>query len=166
MSFVYYSLLSTSGPPLINAQLALQSNWSTPSLLSAQLAYLRQIDFADYDARRRAIASLSTLKVPTFAYTYPFDPLAFPIVPPQRQTRFPASGTFVRLDITYAPILADLSTSLAYRDSDGPIAAPLALFTDACVRFSDAIASEADAFDRTTFELLFVLIWALYPAIP
>jgi hypothetical protein len=166
MSSVYYSLLSTQGPPLITAQLHLAAPWSTPSSLVALLLVLQTLDFAEYTSRRVTIRRIRSAVIPAFAYTYPFDPADNPIVPPRTQVRFPASGAFAFLPPTYLPIFQQLEAALAYRDSDGPIAVPAASYTAALGAFAAALNSSTDFYDRLSWELLHVLIWAPYPPPP
>jgi hypothetical protein len=165
MSFVYYSLLSTTGLPLINASIALASAWSDTDHLSALITYLNQLDFADYSARRRALSAIRATTLPAFAYTYPFDPLQYPIVPPHPQTRFPGVGVYFLLNDTYLPIFSQLSKALAYRDSDGPITDAQSQYTTALTQLVTEFAARTDAYDRLSFELEYVLVWALYPPV-
>lgn len=166
MSFVYYSVLSTEGLPLIAAQASLTASWSTPERLTALITYLTSIDFAEYQNRRHALAALRSVVIPQFAYTYPFDPLAYPLVPPATQVRFPGAGTYTYLPPTINGLLADLASALAYRDSDGPITDPEALFTASLIALVAAAASPINQFDRLAWEVEHVLIWAIYPPIP
>lgn len=165
MSFVYYSVLSTAGLPLITAQASLSAPWTTPIRLTALLLTLQSLDFADYTQRRRAIVSLRSLVIQQFAYTYPFDPLQYPIIPPATQVRFPGFSTYVYLP-PYADILTALNGALAYRDTDGAIAVPLAAFEAAVSDLADNLAAHSSFFDRLSWELEHVLLWEIYPAIP
>jgi hypothetical protein len=165
MSFVYYSIASTEGPPLIAAQASLQSSWTSITRLNHLIQQLNAIDFSDYSSRRVAIQLIRSVPIPPFAYTYPFDPLSHLLSPPFPQTRFPSSQTFVLLTTTYQPIFNKLSSALSYRDSDGSIDLPKASYLAALTELTDAFNLDTGFFDRATWELLHVLIWALYPPV-
>jgi hypothetical protein len=164
MSFVYYSLLSTIGPPLVAAQAQSQSRWTSPQKLTSALTYLDSLDFADYDQRRAALLYLKSLDIPQFFYTYPFDPLQYPLAPPTPQVRFPSPGTFVNIgSAPYQTPLANLEASLSYRDTDGPIAPVLLVYTTAVLTLASLVSTREQYFDRATWELASVLVWSIYP---
>jgi hypothetical protein len=165
MSFVYYSVLSTQGLPLIAAQTHLAAPWSTPAALSALLNVLSTLDFADYTSRRFAIRRIRTAIIQPFAYTYPFDPTAFPLLPPRTQVRFPSNSVFTFLPPTFLPIFQRLQSALAYRDSDGPIDPSLTLYTASLAQFTTALTSAVDQFDRLSWELAHFLEWLPYPPV-
>lgn len=163
MSFVYYSLLSTEGLPLIQAQLQARAPWTTPQLFSSYLTLLTSLDFADYDARRRALSAYASLLVPQFFDAFSFDPLAYPVVAPL-QTRFPTPGCYVALfQNQYTTQISSLNAALAYRDTDGPISSPLLQFQTALAALSALFSSASGFYDRVTWEITNVLIWSVYP---
>jgi hypothetical protein len=167
MVSVYYSIELTFGTPLINAQTASQSTWSTPLLLSKFILFGTSIDFSDYDSRRVAITYIQKLRVPQFFYTYPFDPTEYPLEPPFPQTRFPGYGTYVLLDdLSWQTALQDLSIALSYRDSDGPIGPPQTAFLAALASLDSLFDSRSSFYDRFTFELSYAILWAPYPPPP
>jgi hypothetical protein len=167
MSFVYYSLVATEGPALINAEKISNGFWTTPLLLSQFITYLTQLDFADYDSRRLALEYINKLRIPKFFNTYSFDPLAYPLVPPSTQTRFPPFGTYVYLGTSqWLTALQNISSPLAYRDSDGPINTPLLNFTAGLAVIDQLNTDSISFYDRITFELVNILVWSLYPPPP
>jgi len=132
MSFVYYSLTSTFGLPLIAAESVCNSNWTTPRQLANFIQFCSSLNFSDYDSRNLALSQINKLKIPKFFDTYSFDPTAFLLIPPRVQTRFPPFGTFVLYNsIDWSEALQNLSSALSYRDSDGSIDIPKSNFLSA-----------------------------------
>jgi hypothetical protein len=167
MVSVYYSLELTFGTPLISAQTASQSTWTTPLLLSKFIQFCTSIDFSDYDSRRTALSYITKLRIPQFFYTYPFDPTQYILVPPQVQTRFPAFGTYVLLDdLQWQTNLQDLSSALAYRDADGPIEPSKTAYLLALNQIDSLYDDRVSFYDRFTFELSYVILWLPYPPPP
>jgi hypothetical protein len=165
--FVYYTLGVTFGPTLVTAQLRSQSWWTTPLLLSNFITELTTLDFADYDSRRLALSSIQRLRIPQFFYTYPFDPLQYPLAPPQTQTRFPSPGAFVLLDTPdWLTPLQNLAGALAYRDIDGPILPAQTIYLASLATINGLVSSANSFYDRAEFELTSVIEWSVYPVIP
>lgn len=167
MSFIYYSLTATTGPALITAQLYSDSLWTTITRLTSLLSLLNSIDFANYDERRLALTHIESLPIPKFFFSYPFDPLSYPLAPPHHQVRFPASGSFVLISaLDWAENFAILNRALTYREADGPIDQSKILFQTAVDTFSRLLNTRSDFYDRLGFETALLLIWGLYPPIP
>jgi hypothetical protein len=165
MSFAYYSLALTVGAPLIKAQTQSLSRWTTPQSFLRFLASLEALDFANYDARRRAFSLVSRLPISQFFYTYPIDPLLEPVLPVP-QIRFPATGTYILLDSeNYLAQFAELNAALSYRDSDGPIAPALLQFQTALATLSGLYTSSDNFFDQVSWELSIPVLWLLYPPV-
>jgi hypothetical protein len=164
MSFVYYSATLTFGPPLIQAQLDSSSRWASLSSFSRLLAYLTTLSFSDYDSRRRALSAIASSLLPTFFFTYSFNPAPYPLLPPVPQVRFPPSQSFLLVDTPdYQGPLATIQASLSYRDSDGPIDTPLSNFQNAVLSLQTAFDAATSIFDQSTYELTRALVWAPYP---
>lgn len=165
MSFVYYGLDLTFGPPLIVASSQSQANWTTPQKLSTFLQKLQSLDFSDYDIRRQALTSIRALRIPQFFFTYPFNP-AFTL-PTRPQVRFPASGVFVLLDSPdYQAQFTQLESALSFRDQDGPIDPALAQFNAAVTALQALLSTQAKFFDQSTWELSIPVIWSIFPPPP
>jgi len=166
MSFVYYSLETTFGQPLINAETISNGIWTTPSDLSQFIDNLLTLDFANYDDRRIALVSIGSLRIPKFFQTYSFDPTQYLLVPPIHQVRFPGFETYVYLSAdAWALELAKLNTALTYRDEDGSIENSKALFQSVVQNLNSLFVSQSSFYDRSTFETTNVLLWSIYPPI-
>jgi hypothetical protein len=165
MSFVYYGLDLTFGPPLILASAQSQANWTTPLKLSRFLLQLQSLDFSDYDTRRQALTSIRALRIPQFFFTYPFNPSSS--LPTRTQVRFPGSGVFVLLDSPdYQAQFIQLESALSYRDQDGPIDPALLQFNTAVTALQALSSSQAKFFDQTTWELSIPVVWSIFPPPP
>jgi hypothetical protein len=149
---------------LIQAQTDTFSRWSDPATFSHFLFLLNSLNFSDFDARRRALALLSALRLPQFFFTYSFNPTVYPVLPPIPQTRFPASLTYILLDTAeYQGPLVTIQASLSYRDSDGPIDTPLSNYQDALLQLQTAYDANTSFFDQFSYETNRNLVWAPYP---
>lgn len=162
MSFAYSSVLSTVGLPLITAQAESQAFWTTPSLFSTFLLRLHSLDFSDYDSRRSALFAIQALRIPQFFYTFPVDPIVYPVLP-RPQVRFPGFGTYILLSTTdYQAALGSLSSSLSARD-DSPIEPPQEVFRKALEDLQSLYNLRAGFLDQVSYELSRFLLWGLYP---
>jgi len=162
MSFVYYSLLLTSGPAFTNLA-ALQSlPWTSPSQLLSLYSYLNSLDFSNYDARKVALNRIrdSYLPVAPF-YTFSFDETDPPV--PLVQSRFRNSDVYVSLSGSYSAILSGLARSLAITDSDPNYSDLRDSFYSNLVLLENNINGSVLYFDRITFETTFLLVWSIYP---
>jgi hypothetical protein len=167
MSFVYISLTDTFGPPLVKAQQQSQSSWTTPSKLSNFLHRLDSLDFSDYDSRRSALYQISSLRIPQFFFTYPFNPLLWPFFPPQLQTRFPSFQSYIFLDSNeYQTQINVLQATLSYRDTDGPILPIQTSFSTALFQLHSLFNSQIQQFDQIGWEASNLLVWSIYPIPP
>lgn len=164
LPFAYISLLDTFGPALVAAESQCLAKWSNPSNLATFLARLDRIDFSDYDQRKIGLFAISALKIPQFFYTYSFDPLQYPLNPPRTQTRFPGFGTYVYIDSPeFQTQINVIEQTLSYRDSDGPIAVPLAAFSAALFQLHSLYSTRTSFFDQAAWEVTAALIWSIYP---
>jgi len=162
MSLAYSSVLSTVGLPLISAEAESYAFWTSPSLLSSFLFLLHNLDFSNYDIRRNSLFAIQSLRIPQFFYTYPVDPLVFPILP-KIQTRFPGFGTYILLATSdYQAALTLLISSLSVRD-DEPFDTPRTNFNKAVEDLQSLYNLRTGFFDQISWELSRLLVWGLYP---
>lgn len=162
MSFVYYSLTATSGPAFTTLASLQTYPWTTPSLLRELLLYYLSLDFIVYDERKLALSAHLDYLLPTSPFfTFSFDILDPPV--PLLQSRFRNWGVYVSLSGDYAPLFVSISRALSIDDSDPQFDTYRQLFYSSVASLSALINSSYRYFDRATFELENVLLWAVYP---
>jgi len=170
MSSVYLAPILAPLPndPLIDIAYQTSLNFTPLSDFVTLIQFLNQLDFPDYISRQVALKRITSAQNFTSPlFTESFDPLQYPLAPPQSQTRFPAFGQFVDLfDPLVSVPLAIVVLNLSYRDSFGDINPYITAYNAATQTLVALLDTGLPYFNQLEFELLFDLAWLPYPIIP